>query len=184
MLRHRQPNGASPFDEPAHVPSVSRLRTARRPAFARNPKLTFDAAAIRNGMRRRQRVTETHRNAAPAAAQRRDSKPKAETAGSTTRRARAHAQRFSRACPNECALPRPPRPARDSFSACARLRKPPLIGGLGGETLNPKRLHSGWSGAGMRSSERARPGQRSPPTILMRGGSQPARAFSNAGPKP
>ena len=42
------------------------------------------------------------------------------------------------------------------------LRKPPLTGGLGGETLNPKMPYFGWSGAGVQVHS-ARPGVAIPP---------------------
>ena len=94
--------------------SLQRMQTQRR-----NPKLTFYVVAIRNGMRQRCKVTRTQRSAAPAAAQWRNSMPKAEAAGSSRRRALPLAQRAPRAYSSGCAVPRPPRHARDSCLACA-----------------------------------------------------------------
>ena len=62
-------------------------------------------------------------------------------------------------------------------------RKPPLIGGLGGRTLNPKRLYVGWSGAGIQVHSARGLRKRSPATPE-KGGSLRARAFTIAGPKP
>ena len=140
-----------------------------------------------NGESQRRRATITHWIAAPAAAQRRNSTPKAKTAGSSTRQARAPAQSASRAYSKGCALPRPPRLARNDLFAFAQNTKAPLDMGVWGRSpkpLNPKRLYYGWSGAGVQLPWRARLGQRSSPTLLVRGGSQPARAFAQAGPKP
>ena len=212
-LRQRQPNGESQIPRRySQAPRTAIASgTPKAKLEPRDDTGSFRALLAPATAQRRNSNPARKSSAllAPAAAQRRISNPAATLEGSAhcwrqrqpngeTRTPRRHSSlpRIANASGNQTAKLKP---RCDTYSVCAllapagaqcrtrtrTLSKAPLDRGVGGvETLNPKRLHCGWSGAGMQSSERARLGRRSPPTLLVRGGSQPARAFAQAGPKP
>ena len=140
--RWRDTHSVSAFLAPAGAQRRTRTRADGSSGSQRrnsNPATTLEPSAhsLRqqqpNGETQRRRATITHCIAAPAAAQRRNSTPKAKTAGSSTRQARAPAQSASRAYSVGCALPRPPRLARDGLLASAQNAKAPRDRGVGGE---------------------------------------------------
>ena len=177
--RWRDTHSVSAFLAPAGAQRRTRTRADGSSGSQRrnsNPATTLEPSAhsLRqrqpNGETQRRRATITHCIAAPAAAQRRNSTPKAKTAGSSTRpprhsqrlciprasrspTANSHARRrqqriptakleprddtrafrASRAYSIGCALPRPPRLARDGLLASAQNAKAPRDRGVGGE---------------------------------------------------
>ena len=134
-LQQGQPQWRNPTTK-ANATAM-RIRESETPhGEAQRRRATITIGTLRqrqpNGETQRRRATITHWIAAPAAAQRRNSTPKAKTAGSSTRQARAPAQSASRAYSKGCALPRPPRLARDGLFAFAQNAKAPRDRGVGG----------------------------------------------------